>query len=93
MRVLNLKNLKNCRYVGTTLYGNYGLKAIIFTNSSPSENNFSSTQEKGTSFEEECKNILIEKGWKVDTTPSSNDQGADLIATRGLLKLIAQCKN
>ena len=28
MRVLNLKNLKNCRNVGTTLYGNYGLKAI-----------------------------------------------------------------
>ena len=28
MRVLNLKNLKNCRDEGTTLYGNYGLKAI-----------------------------------------------------------------
>ena len=28
MRVLNLKNLKNCRNVGTTLFGNYGLKAI-----------------------------------------------------------------
>ena len=64
-----------------------------YINSSPSKSTFSSTKEKGTSFEEECKNILIEKGWKVDTTPSSNDQGADLIATRGLLKLIAQCKN
>ena len=28
MKVLNLKNLKNCRDEGTTLYGNYGLKAI-----------------------------------------------------------------
>ena len=28
MRVLNLKNLKNYRNVGITLYGNYGLKAI-----------------------------------------------------------------
>ena len=26
--LLKLKNLKNCKYVGTTLYGNYGLKTI-----------------------------------------------------------------
>lgn len=52
-----------------------------------------STHEKGLNLEMECKEILESNSWSVQTTPKSNDQGADLIAQKGLIKLIIQCKN
>lgn len=52
-----------------------------------------SNREKGLSMEQDCMDILKKNGWKVRKTPPSNDQGADLIAERGVLKLILQCKN
>ena len=53
----------------------------------------SSNQEKGLTMEQDCMEILKKNSWEVRTTPQSNDQGADLIAERGMLKLIIQCKN
>ena len=37
--------------------------------------------------------ILNENGWQSELTPISNDQGADVIAKKGLIKLVLQCKN
>ena len=54
---------------------------------------FYSTHEKGLDLEQKCYKILEQNNWSVRATPKSNDQGADLIAERGMLRLIVQCKN
>ena len=46
-----------------------------------------STAEKGKDFELLCMTILESKGWKTTGTSSSGDQGADIIAERGPIKL------
>ena len=50
-------------------------------------------KKKGRILEEECLIILTQRGWDTHTTPITGDQGADLIATRGPIKLIIQCKD
>ncbi len=46
----------------------------------------------GEEFETYCANILIEAGWNVEQTPSTNDQGTDLIAYVEDYKVCIQCK-
>ena len=46
----------------------------------------------GREYEDLCGKILKSKGWLVKHTPASNDQGADLIASRENLKICIQCK-
>ena len=46
----------------------------------------------GVQFEEHCKKILIEAGWEVEDTPTSGDQGVDLIASIENLRVCIQCK-
>jgi HJR/Mrr/RecB family endonuclease len=53
----------------------------------------SSSQQKGISLEVDSKAILQTRGWSVQDTPITNDQGADLIAQKGVLRLVIQCKN
>ncbi len=48
---------------------------------------------KGINFEYECKQILNKKGWKVEETSSTGDQGVDLIASIENFRLCIQCKN
>ena len=48
---------------------------------------------KGINFEYECKKILNEKGWEVEETSSTGDQGVDLIASIENFRLCIQCKN
>lgn len=52
-----------------------------------------SNSEKGQQFELYCMEILSKRGWKVTTTPTTGDQGADLIIERGPLKIVLQCKD
>jgi len=59
------------------------------SNSSTTEHRY----QKGLDLEKQCQEILQKNGWKVKETPRSNDQGADLIAQKGVLKFIIQCKN
>ena len=54
---------------------------------------FSSSSAKGIAFEVECSKILTDRGWNVELTPTTGDQGADLIITRGPIKMVLQCKN
>ncbi len=46
----------------------------------------------GEHYETLCRNLLQAQGWRVDTTPMTGDQGADLIADAGGLRVVIQCK-
>lgn len=46
----------------------------------------------GVDFEHHCAEILRKAGWDARVTQSSGDQGVDIIATRGGLKGVFQCK-
>ena len=48
---------------------------------------------KGINFENNCMDILKKSGWKVKETPSSGDQGVDLIASSDGFRVCIQCKN
>jgi len=54
---------------------------------------FRTTSEKGISLEVECTEILKRNRWRSELTPKSGDQGADIIAHKGKIKLVIQCKN
>lgn len=43
-------------------------------------------------YENMCGGELTKLGWKVTFTPTSGDNGADVIATRGPNTLVLQCK-
>ena len=55
------------------------------------ENNLNN--QKGIAFENKCMKILISKGWRVEETPKSGDQGIDLIASIEKYRLCIQCKD
>ena len=57
------------------------------------KNVFHTSFEKGISFELECSEILEKNGWQTQLTAKTGDQGADIIAAKGKLKLVIQCKN
>ena len=46
----------------------------------------------GEEYEEFCKYILKQRGWRINLTPKSGDQGVDLIAFKEYLKVCIQCK-
>ena len=48
---------------------------------------------KGIAFENQCMQILISKGWRVEETPKTGDQGIDLIASVEDYRLCIQCKD
>ena len=48
---------------------------------------------KGIIFENYCMEMLKQNGWKVKETPTTGDQGVDLIATIDNLRICIQCKN
>ena len=58
---------------------------------SPKKNN--ENYKKGIRFENKCKEILKQNGWKVKETPNTGDQGVDLIASIDNLRICIQCKN
>lgn len=43
-------------------------------------------------YERYCAGRLCECGWDAQATPPGGDQGADVIATRGGIRLVVQCK-
>ena len=48
---------------------------------------------KGIKFEKKCMQILKSKGWKVEETSVSGDQGVDIIASVSNFRLCIQCKD
>ena len=52
-----------------------------------------SNNKKGIAYENKCMQILISKGWRVEETPKSGDQGIDLIASIEKYRLCIQCKD
>ena len=46
----------------------------------------------GVEFEQYCRSILEGAGWEVEDTPTSGDQGVDLIASIEDLRVCIQCK-
>ena len=46
----------------------------------------------GVQYEKFCKRILEDAGWVVEDTPTSGDQGVDLIASIEDLRVCIQCK-
>lgn len=48
---------------------------------------------KGIKFENKCMQILQSKGWKVEETSLSGDQGVDIIASVKDFRLCIQCKD
>ena len=48
---------------------------------------------KGIKFESSCKQILRSKGWQVEETSITGDQGVDLIASLQELRICIQCKD
>jgi len=57
----------------------------------PKKNNQS--YKKGIKFENHCMEILKQNGWEVKETPSTGDQGVDLIASIDGLRICIQCKD
>jgi len=51
------------------------------------------SSKKGIAFENRCMQILISKGWIVEETPKTGDQGIDLIASIENYRLCIQCKD
>ena len=49
-------------------------------------------QMSGIEFENYCKNILDKAGWDIEGTPTTGDQGVDLIASIENLRVCIQCK-
>ena len=43
-------------------------------------------------FEVYCASLLESKGWKVNRTPPSGDQGVDLVAEKNEHRIVIQCK-
>jgi len=43
-------------------------------------------------FENHCATLLRTAGWSAALTPHTGDQGADIIARRGEISLVVQCK-
>jgi restriction system protein len=43
-------------------------------------------------FECHCADVLREHGWQTRLTKSSGDQGVDIVAERGGIKMVVQCK-
>jgi restriction system protein len=46
----------------------------------------------GEHYETLCRNLLQAQGWRVETTPATGDQGADLIAEAKGCRVVLQCK-
>ena len=46
----------------------------------------------GIAYEHHCADILTAHGWAASVTKASGDQGVDIIARRGELKVVLQCK-
>lgn len=46
----------------------------------------------GEDYETLCRNLLQGRGWRVETTPMTGDQGADLIAEAHGRRIVIQCK-
>ncbi len=46
----------------------------------------------GYEYETYCADLFNYCGWKAETTPKSGDFGADVIATKGNIKIVVQCK-
>lgn len=46
----------------------------------------------GIAYEHHCAEILTAHGWATTVTKASGDQGVDVIARRGDMKLVLQCK-
>ena len=62
---------------------------LIEDSNSITNNNY----KKGIDFEDKCFSRLSKKGWKIDRTPSSGDQGVDMIASIENLRICIQCKD
>ena len=76
------------------IYLSERLKKIdLRDNQTENDETFNTRSEKGISFEKECSIILQKNGWKTEFTPKTGDQGADIIANKGKIKLVVQCKN
>jgi len=43
-------------------------------------------------YEHYCAELLRDQGWSANVTKASGDQGVDVVATRGRLKIAVQCK-
>jgi hypothetical protein len=43
-------------------------------------------------YERLCARLLADAGWNAETTSGSGDQGVDVLATRGGIRLVLQCK-
>jgi hypothetical protein len=46
----------------------------------------------GVEYEHLCRQLLEKSGWQVTMTPATADQGADLIALKGTIRIAVQCK-
>ncbi len=66
-------------------------KSCLNLEGNNSKNNQS--YKKGIKFENHCMKILKQNGWEVKETPSTGDQGVDLIASINGLRLCIQCKD
>jgi restriction system protein len=43
-------------------------------------------------YERDCAAILFRRGWSVRPTPTTGDHGADVVAEKGDVRLVVQCK-
>ena len=57
------------------------------------ESKINKNYKKGLKFENDCMEILKNNGWEVKETPTSGDQGVDIIASIENLRICIQCKD
>ncbi len=82
------KNIREFYLITSEQYSRY-----LKRNVSGQKEAFTTKTEKGISLELECAEILRRNKWQPQLTPKSGDQGADIIAQKGKMKLVVQCKN
>ncbi|MDR3414271.1 MAG: restriction endonuclease, partial [Formivibrio sp.] len=89
------------RQVGAKEYGLYESMrpALVLTIASQIEEQVGSSESftfgpnlTPTDYEQYCAQQLRAAGWAADTTKTSGDQGTDIIAQKGELRLVIQCK-
>ena len=67
-------------------------RSNFYRNNSQNDKQFFTSSEKGITFEKECSIILENSSWITEFTPKTGDKGADIIAKKGKIKLVVQCK-
>jgi restriction system protein len=82
-------NVMGLVFMGLALFGVLHLAVLIYERIDDDD-----VDDRMSPYEYEiyCAELLARRKWKADVTKASQDQGVDIVATKGRLRLVLQCK-